>query len=150
MSDLKGSAITFALVGIVHVAGLVIGGYTVGKHYRAQIAETEAKAAERIAKQEQESYEIYAKQQDALMDALAQRDKALASVRTLRADAGRLRDKLNERAEADKAIGAGDGGGERLARCERLLAEGVGLAGEGAELSRRIAVDKDALAAAIK
>lgn len=150
MNNLKEYAITFALVGIVHVAGLAIGGYTVGKYYKAQIAETEAQTTERIAKQEQESYEIYAKQQDALAEAIAQRDKALASVRTLRADAGRLRDKLNEHAEADKAGGAGDGGGERLARCERLLAEGVGLAGEGAELSRRIAADKDALAAVIK
>lgn len=115
-------------------------GYSSGKKA------AEAEAQERIAKQEQESYEIYAKQQNALMDALAQRDKALASVRTLRADAGRLRDKLNERAEADKAVGAGDGGGERLIRCERLLAEGVGLVGEGAELSTRVSVDKDALA----
>lgn len=146
MSNLKECAITFALVGIVHVAGLAIGGYTVGKHYKAQIAETEARTAERIAKQEQESYEIYAKQQNALMDALAQRDKALASARTLRADAGRLRDKLSERAEADKASDSGDGGGERLARCEQLLAEGVDLVGEGAELSTRVSADKDALA----
>lgn len=128
------------------VAGFAFGvavfnyGYSTGK------SGAEAEAQERIAKQEQESYEIYAKQQNALMDALAQRDKALASARTLRADAGRLRDKLSERAEADKASDSGDGGGERLARCEQLLAEGVDLVGEGAELSTRVSADKDALA----
>lgn len=130
--------------------GFVTGGFAFGNYYSSKADRAEAQAQERIAAQEKESYEVYAKQQDALMDALAQRDKALASVRALRADAGRLRDQLSARAEADKASGAGDGGGERLARCERLLAEGVGLAGEGAELSRRIAADKDALAAVIK
>lgn len=135
---------------VIYFVGVAFGVLAAREHYVPKLAEMEAQTQQRIAKQEQESYEIYTKQQDALMDALAQRDKALASVRTLRADAGRLRDKLNARAEADKAIGAGDGGGERLARCERLLAEGVGLAGEGAELSRRIAADKDALVAALK
>lgn len=130
----------------VSVAGFAFGVAVFNYGYSTGERAAEAKAQERIAKQEQESYEIYTKQQNALMDALAQRDKALASARTLRADAGRLRDKLNERAEADKAVGAGDGGGERLARCERLLAEGVGLVGEGAELSTRVSADKDALA----
>ena len=45
MNNLKEYAITFALVGIVHIAGLAVGGYAVGKHYRAQIAETEAQTA---------------------------------------------------------------------------------------------------------
>ena len=130
--------------------GFVTGGLAFGSYYSSKAGRVEAQAQERIAAQEKESYEVYAKQQDALMDALAQRDKALASARTLRADAGRLRDKLSARAEADKGNDSGDGGGERLARCERLLAEGVGLAGEGAELSRRIAADKDALAAVLK
>lgn len=132
------------------LVGFVTGGLAFDSYYSSKADRAEAQAQERIAAQEKESYEIYAKQQDALMDALAQRDKALASVRTLRADAGRLRDRLNARAEDDKARDSGDGGGERLARCERLLAEGVGLAGEGAELSRRIAADKDALAVVLK
>lgn len=130
--------------------GFVGGGLVFGSYYSSKADRIEAQAQERIAAQEKESYEIYAKQQDALMDALAQRDKALASVRSLRADAGRLRDQLSARAEADKARDSGDGVGERLAGCERLLAEGVGLVGEGAELSARVSADKDALAAVLK
>lgn len=97
-----------------------------------------------------------------LAEALAARDKALARAESVRRDAIRMREQsdsvaasLSTMSAADS--GSGDGVRERLGRCESLLAESAGLlgesvdlAGEGAELSIRIAADKDAVVNSIQ
>lgn len=131
-------------VGMIFCSGVWVGA----KLCEAHEAKIKLEAEERIAKQEEESYEVYRKQQEALAEALAQRDKALRSVADLRATADRLRRQADARAAAEAASDPGDGRGERLGNCLRLLGEGAELVAEGAGLSVRVSADKDALGAA--
>lgn len=135
---------TVACVTAAFIAGVAMGARLCAAHD----AQIRLEAQERIAKQEEANHEIYAKQQKAIAAALAERDKALRSVAGLRAAADRLRRSADARAAAEAAGDSGDGRGERLGQCLRLLGEGAGLVAEGAGLSVRVAADKDALAAA--
>lgn len=150
-------------VAIISAAGIYEAGYrSASRHYEAQIAAdklAQSQALERLQaaarKKEKESAER-------LSEALAARDKALARAESVRRDAARVREQSNSVARSLGAMSAahaasGDSVRERLGRCESLLAESAGLlgesvdlAGEGAELSIRIAADKDAVVNSIQ
>lgn len=137
------------IAGVSAVLAIFFSGVWAGaKLCEASGARVKLEAQERIAKQEEESYEVYRKQQEALAEALAQRDRALRSVADLRATADRLRRQADARAAAEAASDPGDGRGERLGSCLRLLGEGAELVAEGAGLSVRVSADKDTLGAA--
>ena len=106
------------------------------------------KASRTIIAVEKEAQEKYEEQSKRLSQALAQRDKALASARSLRVTSVRVRDIADTRAESDlqAARDTGDSNKERLGRCEKLLGEGADLVGEGSELLTRVAADKDVVA----
>ena len=143
----------------VLVCGVVLGyhlGTTITQREVEELKEQHLQLVAQINQEANESYskiadELKAKQHE-LARALSERDQALASGRALRADAGRLRDQLaaagkslRERPVPGAPAAPADDHGEQLARCVGLLAEGAGLAGEGAELSLRVAADKNAV-----
>ena len=140
-------------VGLVVTVAYGVFSYQYGyssakKTYQRQIAETQIANLEAARKAQDEARakeELNAKK---VSEALAERDRALASISGLRSNAVRVRDAADTRAKSDlqAARDTGDRTQERLARCESLLGEGAELAGEGAELSARVSADKDALA----
>ena len=143
----------------VLICGIAIGYHIDKVISDREIAELKEQHLHLVAEINQKSNEEYSKlldqfeaKQHELARALSERDQALASGRALRADAGRLRDQLaaagkslRERPVSGAPAAPADDHGEQLARCVGLLAEGAGLAGEGAELSLRVAADKDAV-----
>lgn len=144
------------------VAGVIIGaliasafwGYSRGRSstaekYEAQISELKSDWQKQTRAVEKEAQERYEKQSKQLAEALAARDKAMVSARTVRTVAVRVRDAADTRAKSDlqAARDTGDRTQERLARCESLLGEGAELVGEGAEILTRVAADKEAMRA---
>ncbi len=139
-------------VGLVVTVAYGVFSYQYGyssakKTYQRQIAETQIANLEAARKAQDEARakeELNAKK---VSEALAERDRALASISGLRSNAVRVRDAADTRAKSDLQIArdTGDRTQERLARCESLLGEGAELAGEGAELLTRVAADKDAV-----
>ena len=143
------------------ICGIAIGYHIDKVISDREIAELKEQHLHLVAEINQKSNEEYSKlldqfeaKQHELARALSERDQALASGRALRADAGRLRDQLaaagkslRERPVPGAPAAPADDHGEQLARCVGLLAEGVELAGEGAELSLRASADKDAVSA---
>lgn len=144
------------------VAGVIIGaliasafwGYSRGRSstaekYEAQISELKSDWQKQTRAVEKEAQERYEKQSKQLAEALAARDKAMVSARTVRTVAVRVRDAADTRAASDlqAARDSGDRAQERLARCESLLGEGAELVGEGAEILTRVAVDKETMRA---
>ena len=146
----------YIALGAVIAAGVLFGsGYQYGhartaEKYEAQIKDMKADWQSKVSAVEKEAQEKYEEQSKRLSQALAQRDKALASARSLRVTSARVRDAADTRAKSDLQIArdTGDRTQERLARCESLLGEGAELAGEGAELLTRVAADKEAMKAA--
>lgn len=145
----------------VLICGIAIGYHIEKVLSDREITELKEQHLQLVAQINQEANESYSKiadelkaKQHELARALSERDQALASGRALRADAGRLRDQLaaagkslRERPVPGAPAAPADDHGEQLARCVGLLAEGAGLAGEGAELSLRASADKDAVSA---
>lgn len=144
------------------IAGVIIGaliasafwGYSRGRSsteekYEAQISELKSDWQKQTRAVEKEAQERYEKQSKQLAEALAARDKAMVSARTVRTVAVRVRDAADTRAKSDlqAARDTGDRTQERLARCESLLGEGAELVGEGAEILTRVAADKEAMRA---
>lgn len=144
------------------ICGIALGYHIEKVLSDREINELKEQHLQLVAQINQEANESYSKiadelkaKQHELARALSERDQALASGRALRADAGRLREQLAAAGKSLRerpvsgapAAPAGDNG-EQLARCVGLLAEGAGLAGEGAELSLRVAADKDAVSSA--
>ena len=144
------------------IAGVIIGaliasafwGYSRGRSstaekYEAQISELKSDWQKQTRAVEKEAQERYEKQSKQLAEALAARDKAMVSARTVRTVAVRVRDAADTRAKSDlqAARDTGDRTQERLARCESLLGEGAELVGEGASLSVRVAADKETMRA---
>jgi uncharacterized protein YukE len=144
------------------IAGVIIGaliasafwGYSRGRSstaekYEAQISELKSDWQKQTRAVEKEAQERYEKQSKQLAEALAARDKAMVSARTVRTVAVRVRDAADTRAASDlqAARDSGDRAQERLARCESLLGEGAELVGEGASLSVRVAADKEIMRA---
>lgn len=152
-------------VGLVVTVAYGVFSYQYGyssakKTYKRQIAEIQIANLEAARKAQDETRakeELNAKK---VSEALAERDRALASISGLRSNAERVRlqsDSLSKRlSRASEAhAAAADGHSERLGKCESLLSESsdllgesVELAGEGASLSIRVAADKDAIAQA--
>lgn len=136
------------------VAGIVVSvmifffGYGVASNkYKADIAELHADyqaAAAAQAKINQKEAENNAKK---LAVAISARDEALARAGNLDSTVARLREQAAgyERRLSTAGSGACKPCKDELSRCVRLLSEGAGLAGEGADLSVRIAADKDAI-----
>ena len=145
----------------VLICGIAIGYHIEKVLSDREITELKEQHLQLVAQINQEANESYSKiadelkaKQHELARALSERDQALASGRALRADAGRLRNQLaaagkslRERPVPGAPAAPADDHGEQLARCVGLLAEGAGLAGEGAELSLRASADKDAVSA---
>ena len=144
------------------IAGVIIGaliasafwGYSRGRSstaekYEAQISELKSDWQKQTRAVEKVAHERYEKQSKQLAEALAARDKAMVSARTVRTVAVRVRDAADTRAKSDlqAARDTGDRTQERLARCESLLGEGAELVGEGAEILTRVAADKEAMRA---
>lgn len=144
------------------IAGVIIGaliasafwGYSRGRSstaekYEAQISELKSDWQKQTRAVEKVAQERYEKQSKQLAEALAARDKAMVSARTVRTVAVRVRDAADTRAKSDlqAARDTGDRTQERLARCESLLGEGAELVGEGAEILTRVAADKEAMRA---
>ena len=140
------------------IAGVIIGaliasafwGYSRGRSstaekYESQISELKSDWQKQTRAVEKEAQE----QSKQLAEALAARDKAMVSARTVRTVAVRVRDAADTRAASDlqAARDSGDRAQERLARCESLLGEGAELVGEGASLSVRVAADKETMRA---
>lgn len=143
----------YIALGAVIAAGVLFGsGYHYGhartaEKYEAQIKDMKADWQSKVSAVEKEAQEKYEEQSKKLSQALAQRDKALASARSLRTTAVRVRGIADTRASADlqAARDTGNSDKERLGRCEKILGEGAELASEGAELSTRVAADKDTI-----
>ena len=130
-----------ALIGVV----LFAGGY---QYAAALYGEDIAALREDYAARAQ-ALEAYAQ---SLVDAWEARDKALARADDLGADLERVR---KQAADARSRLSAAAGGTcdaerEQLARCAGLLERGACVAGRCAELSQRIAIDKDAIVRMVK
>ena len=145
--DLRLIAAGVAVASLAAFSGGWWSGYHAAQeHYTEQIVgiKNEYRAAQEQA--EQEAKERYEQHQEKLSEALAARDAAISSASTLRRNAEQLRVRASNRANSlQESSPPGNADAGRLAQCERLLGEGVGLAGEGAELSSRLAADKSAL-----
>lgn len=141
-SWLKPAAAVLALA-----AAALLGYQYAANAYQADIAELHADyqaAAAAQAKINQKEAENNAQK---LAVAISARDEALQRAGTLDADVARLREQASsyERRLSSADAGACKPCKAELTRCVNLLAEGAGLAGEGADLSVRIAADKDAI-----
>lgn len=149
LSDSDGSSWMVVLVAAIAAAVVFAFGYGVAANaYEADIAELHADyqaAAATQAKINQKEAENNAQK---LADAISARDEALARAGNLDSTVARLREQAAgyERRLSTAGSGACKPCKDELSRCVRLLSEGAGLAGEGADLSVRIAADKDALA----
>ena len=93
----------------------------------------------------------YRKQEQAQAQRLAQAWDELEKARTESVDLRHDVERVRQLADGYRARLSAAGADSckpckaELARCVRLLSEGAGLAGEGADLSVRIAADKDAI-----
>ena len=148
LSDSDGSSWMMVLVAAIAAAVVFAFGYGVAANaYEADIAELHADyqaAAAAQAKINQKEAENNAQK---LADAISARDEALARAGNLDGTVARLREQA---ASYERRLSAAGSGAckpckDELSRCVRLLSEGAGLAGEGADLSVRIAADKDAI-----
>lgn len=149
LTDGKASTWLTVIIGIAASVVIFFCGYGVAANkYEAEIAKLHAEyqaAAAAQAKINQKEAENNAVK---LSEAISARDEALARAGTLDGTVARLREQASG---YERRLSAADAGAckpckAELARCVRLLSEGAGLAGEGADLSVRIAADKDALA----
>lgn len=152
------------LVGLAVTVAYGVFSYQYGyssakKTYQRQIAETQIANLEAARKAQDEARtkeELNAKK---VSEALAERDRALASISGLRSNAVRVRQQSqNLSAQLSRAsqthTASGNRDSERLGKCEKLfgesaglLGEGAELAGEGAEILTRVAADKEAMKA---
>lgn len=152
------------LVGLAVTVAYGVFSYQYGyssakKTYQRQIAETQIANLEAARKAQDEARtkeELNAKK---VSEALAERDRALASISGLRSNAVRVRQQSqNLSAQLSRAsqthTASGNRDSERLGKCEKLLGESAGLLGEGAELAgegaeilTRVAADKEAMKA---
>lgn len=139
------------LGALLSVVAIFICGYQYAAAlYSRDIAELRRDYAERAAALEEQYREKERSATAALAAAWEERDKALAESADLRADAERVRGEADAAKRTLSRAGASACAAERkqLARCAGLLAEGVDLGAEGARLSQRVAIDKDAFAKA--
>lgn len=142
-SWLKPTAVILALA-----AAALLGYQYAANAYKADIAELHADyqaAAAVQAKINQKEAEANAVK---LAEAVSARDEALQRAGTLDGTVARLREQAASYERRLSTAGAGSCKPckAELGKCIRLLSEGASLAGEGADLSVRIAADKDALA----
>lgn len=133
----------------IAAAALFFSGYRFAAAlYEADIADMKAQHALATKELTDEYRKKEQNQAKRLADAWDQLEKARDESVNLRADVNRVR-KLADRYRA-RLSGAGADSCKpckaELGKCVRLLSEGASLAGEGADLSVRIAADKDALA----
>lgn len=153
------------LVGLAVTVAYGVFSYQYGyssakKTYQRQIAETQIANLEAARKAQDETRakeELNAKK---VSEALAERDRALASISGLRSNAVRVRQQSqNLSAQLSRAsqthTASGNRDSERLGKCEELLSEsadllgkGADLAGEGAELSAKLSADKEVIKSA--
>ena len=125
------------------MAGLFLAGYIEGRdaanrENERAIAAANARARAEIEEREKANAENTSKMLQRLQD-LQTRHARLSST------ANRLSARLRAAGRATEDSGSGSACGVRLARCSELLAEGIDLGAEGAELAERIAIRKDAV-----
>ena len=141
---------TWLKVVAYSVAGLLIfgSGYKYAAAlYEADIADMQAQYALALKEKTDEYRSKEQSQAKQLADAWDQLERARAESVSLRDDVDRVRDEADRYRARLSAVGSDscDAVRKRLASCARLLEEGAGLSAEGAELSERIAVRKDAM-----
>lgn len=144
------------------LCGIVLGFCGGRAVSQSEIHELKEEHLHLVAEIQQKTNEEYSRvidelksKQDALNKAMDERDKAVAAGRGLRADADRLRQQLAAASrDLRKKRPAGgctcESQTASLSYCFGLLSEGVGLAAEGAELSLRLAAERDAAASLLK
>lgn len=141
-------------VAVLAAVVLFAGGYRYAAAvYKAEIESMKARAEKEAREYADDDKERLLEQRDTYARAtsvlLKQMGEAESSRRDLAVTADRLRKQLA--ASSARLSAPGDAAcrvvAERLAGCERLLSEGVGLAEEGARLVERGAIRKDGLAA---
>lgn len=141
---------TWLKVASCAVVGLLIfgAGYKYAAAlYEADIADMQAQHA-MVLKEKTDEYRAKEQNQaEQLADAWDNYEKARAESIDLRSDVDRVRVEADRYRARLSAVGSDscDAVRKRLASCARLLEEGAGLSAEGAELSERIAVRKDAM-----
>lgn len=132
------------------VVGLLIfgSGYKFAAAlYEADIADLQAQHALAMKEKTDEYRAKEQSQAKQLADAWDTLERARAESVSLRDDVDRVRIEADRYRARLSAVGSDscDAVRKRLASCARLLEEGAGLSAEGAELSERIAVRKDAM-----
>lgn len=143
-------------LGMVAAAlALAFGG---GYRYAAALYSKDMadyKAAQTAAAQQQEAAFRAKEQENAkrLVEALDERDRALASATDLSGDLERLRQSARRAANSGKMSGPCSSAvkpyQQRLASCTDLLLESAQLLREGADLARRAAINKDTIQKAV-
>lgn len=133
------------VVSLCFVVGSLTYSYQAHK-YDAQIAQIQSSLAEATAKQEKEYASKLSKATSDLVlanrradDARSERDDLLKRMRT--ADA---RETERTAASPDRSYRT------EYAQCRKFLSEGADLLGEGDDLARRLASERDALAELVK
>lgn len=141
---------TWLKVVAYSVAGLLIfgSGYKYAAAlYEADIADMQAQYALALKEKTDEYRSKEQSQAAQIAAAWDQLERARAESIDLRSDVDRVRDEADRYRARLSAVGSDscDAVRKRLASCARFLEEGAGLSAEGAELSERIAVRKDAM-----
>lgn len=99
--------------------------------------------AKENARKELEAREL--ENSETVSNLLARLDNARVNERSLNQRVERLRSQLSSGGVSANSAAPGGIAEKRLAQCERLLSEGLGLGAEGSGLCERIAVRKDAV-----
>ena len=137
-------------VGLLSAAGgAMLASYLVAGHYQGRMAADEAARQWAVAKALKAQADDRARFEQRLSAAIASRDEALSALDRERAAGAagleRLRKQLRARPLSGGEAGACKPTAAALARCERLLGEGVELLEEGRDLLKRHGADHDAL-----
>lgn len=134
-------------VGIALLVSAFAGYRYAAALYTADIEALRADYAARAAKLEENYRAKERESAEALSAAWDARDRALADAVDLHGDLERVRREGADlrRRLSEARPGSCDACRAKLAGCVGILEEGAGLLAEGAELSQRIAADKDAV-----
>ena len=136
------------------VAAALIVAFALGfsvEHYRLTVKIeriendhlTALNEAKENARKELEAREL--ENSETVSNLLARLDNARVNERSLNQRVERLRSQLSSGGVSADSAAPGGITEKRLAQCERLLSEGLGLGAEGSGLCERIAVRKDAV-----
>lgn len=136
-----------AITVILVVSAFFTGYQLAASSYGEDIAELRADYAARAEALGVKHREKEQAQYRSLVEALEERDKALARVSSLSDDVERVRLEADAARRRLSAAGAGTCDAERkqLARCAGLLERGAGVVERCASVAERIAIDKDAV-----